>query len=176
MGADSKLSVFLTEDGLVYKQVDDNVWVYDYVHNHVFRKALGSVYGVDINRVGDNKYSNTFEYTIPSSWKTENMEIVAFISRPLANGASGNYTDMYVNQANKRKFGEYDEPVTTLRGDVDGNGVVGMDDLTALIDYLVTNNDTDLDMEGADCCIDGNVNMDDLTELINYLVFNAWND
>ena len=176
VGADSKLSVFLTEDGLVYKQVDDNVWVYDYVHNHVFRKALGSVYGVDINRVGDNKYSNTFEYTIPSSWKTENMEIVAFISRPLANGASGNYTDMYVNQANKRKFGEYDEPVTTLRGDVDGNGVVGMDDLTALIDYLVTNNDTDLDMEGADCCIDGNVNMDDLTELINYLVFNAWND
>ena len=176
MGEDAKLSVFLTEDGLVYKQYDQGSWVEDYVHNHVFRKALGSEFGVAINKTSDTKYSNTFEITIPTDWNTNNMDIVAFISRPLANGATNVYTDMYVNQANKRKFGEYDEPATSLRGDVDGDGVVGMDDLTALINYLVFNDTTGLDMEGADCCIDGNVNMDDLTALINYLVYNTWND
>lgn len=174
MGADAKLSVYLTEDGLVYRQLNSGTWVENYVHNGVFRKALGSVRGVAINKTSDTKYSNTFEVTIPSNWNADKMNVVAFISRPLRSG--GYYTDMYVNQANKRKFGEYDEPSTSLRGDVDGDGVIGMDDLTALINYLVTNNATGLDMEGADCCIDGNVNMDDLTELINYLVFNAWSN
>ena len=175
LGADSKLSVFLTEDGLVYRQNEEGTYIENYVHNHVFRKALGSVYGVDINKVGNNKYSNTFEYTIPSGWKTENMEIVAFISRPLANGTSGNHTDMYVNQANMRKFGEFDE-ITSIRGDVDGDQIVGMDDLAALINYLLTGVEDGIDMVGADCLIDNDVNMDDLSELINYLLTDEWTE
>ena len=173
MGADAKLSVYITEDGLVYRQLNSQVWIEDYVHNGVFRKALGSARGVAINKISNTKYSNTFEVTIPSSWKADNLNVIAFISRPLN---SGNYTDMYVNQANKRKLGEYDEPVTTLRGDVDGSGTVGMDDLTALINYLVYNDATGLDMEAANCDLIGGVGMDDLTALINYLVFNTWND
>ncbi len=176
MGADAKLSVFLTEDGLVYRQNEEGTWVNDYVHNHVFRKALGSVMGVEINKVGNNKYSNTFEYTIPSDWNTDNMDIVAFISRPLANGANNVYTDLYVNQANKRKFGEFDEPSTSLRGDVNGSGVVNMDDLSELINFLLTNDASAINMEGADCNLSGVVNMDDLSELINFLLTGTWND
>ncbi len=58
-----------------------------------------------------------------------------------------------------------------LSGDVDGNGVIGMDDLTALINYLVYGTTSGINMTGAD--IDGNgvVGMDDLTALINYLVY-----
>ena len=63
----------------------------------------------------------------------------------------------------------------SIRGDVDGNGVVGMDDLTALINYLVTNETTGLDMEAANCDLIGEVDMDDLTSLIYYLVYNTWN-
>ena len=59
-----------------------------------------------------------------------------------------------------------------LRGDVDGNGVVGMDDLTALINYLVYG--TSVNMTGADTDLSGGVGMDDLTTLINYLVYNHW--
>ena len=61
-----------------------------------------------------------------------------------------------------------------LRGDVDDSGTVGMDDVTALINYLLTNDSKDVNLANADC--DGNpgVGMDDLTELINYLLTNEW--
>ena len=64
---------------------------------------------------------------------------------------------------------------TTLRGDVNGNGIVNMDDLTALINYLVF--ESPINHENAAICnsLDSNiVNMDDLTALINYLVYGKW--
>ena len=56
-------------------------------------------------------------------------------------------------------------------GDVDGNGVIGMDDLTALINYLVYGTTSGINMTGADVDGNGVVGMDDLTALINYLVY-----
>lgn len=62
-----------------------------------------------------------------------------------------------------------------MPGDVNGNGQVGMDDLTALINYLVFNDASSINFANA-ATIDGlnnnDVTMDDLTVLINYLVFN----
>ena len=66
------------------------------------------------------------------------------------------------------------DPTAYLRGDVDGDGHVGMDDLTALINYLVTGNTTGIDLIGADVDDNGSIGMDDLTALINYLVYNTW--
>ena len=175
MGEDAKLSVFLTENGLVYRQLNLGTWVSDYEHNHVYRQALGSVYGVELNKVDGDKYSNTFEMTIPSGWNTDNMEIVAFISRPLANGATGVYTDMYVNQTNKRKLGEFDEPVG-LRGDVDGDGSVNIADVTALIDYLLSGDATGVNLDMADCDLDGEINIADVTSLIDYLLSGNWSE
>jgi len=57
---------------------------------------------------------------------------------------------------------------------VDGNGDVNMDDLSALINYLLTSDATGIDMEGADCDMQGGVSMDDLSALINYLLAGAW--
>ena len=59
-----------------------------------------------------------------------------------------------------------------VRGDVNGDGIVGMDDLTALINYLVYGNG--INMTGADADLSGGVGMDDLTALINYLVYAKW--
>ena len=56
-------------------------------------------------------------------------------------------------------------------GDVDHNGVVGMDDLTRLINYLVYMDESYVCMICADVNSNGTVNMDDLTALINLLVF-----
>ena len=56
-----------------------------------------------------------------------------------------------------------------VRGDVNGDGIVGMDDLTALINYLVYGNG--INMTSADVDLSGGVGMDDLTTLINYLEF-----
>ena len=58
----------------------------------------------------------------------------------------------------------------TEPGDVDGNGVIGMDDLTALINYLLNGNASGIHMTGADVDGDCTVDMDDLTALINYLL------
>ena len=63
-----------------------------------------------------------------------------------------------------------------MRGDVNGNGTVNMDDLTALINYLVFQ--SEINFANAAACNNAEdtttVNMDDLTALINYLVFNQW--
>ncbi len=66
---------------------------------------------------------------------------------------------------------------TLLRGDVNGNGSVNMDDLTALINYLVYG--SPINHENTAICnsLDDNVvNMDDLTALIYYLVYGEWNE
>lgn len=63
---------------------------------------------------------------------------------------------------------------TAVRGDADGNGVVGMDDLSAMISYLVYGTPVSA---GAAICDDlGStaVTMDDLSALINYLVYGTW--
>ena len=74
--------------------------------------------------------------------------------------------DMYFsNEAGGSEF---------IRGDVDGNQSVEMDDLTLLINYLLTGDASGINMEGANCDQEGDVTMDDLTALINYLLTGTW--
>ena len=71
--------------------------------------------------------------------------------------------------------GEEEPDVTGgVRGDVDGNGKVNIDDVTVLIDYLLTSDATGLDLSSADCNTDGKVNIDDVTALIDYLLTSQW--
>ena len=95
LGDDNVLNVFITEDSVVAPQLNSGMWVSQYVHNGVFRCALGSVKGVDFNRV-DGGYSNEFTVTIPEEWVLDNLNVVAFISRPIAAGV---LTDMELNNA-----------------------------------------------------------------------------
>lgn len=55
-------------------------------------------------------------------------------------------------------------------GDVDGSGQINMDDLTILINYLLTGDASLINPIGADVDGNGPINMDDLTALINYLL------
>lgn len=96
MGSDAKLTVYLTEDSIVYRQYNNGRWTSKYRHDGVLRQALGTVKGVALNKDGET-YSNTFELTIPEAWNIEKLNVIAFISRPLTNGAKKQYTDMYVN-------------------------------------------------------------------------------
>ncbi|MBR5685065.1 MAG: C10 family peptidase [Muribaculaceae bacterium] len=68
-----------------------------------------------------------------------------------------------------------DEP-TGLRGDVDGDGKVDITDATMLINYLLSNDPTGINMENANCDLseNGKVDITDATTLINYLLNNAW--
>ena len=66
-------------------------------------------------------------------------------------------------------------PVAVIRGDVDDDGYVTMEDLTALINYLM-GYDTPINEANADCDGVNGINLDDLTVLINYLLINTWPD
>lgn len=63
-----------------------------------------------------------------------------------------------------------------VRGDVNGIGGVDMDDLTALINYLLDNSYSINTANAAACNneTDTNVDMDDLTSLINFLLSGQW--
>ena len=64
--------------------------------------------------------------------------------------------------------------VITTRGDVDGDGKVNIDDLTALINYLLSGDASAINLNNADCYSDGKLNIDDVTVLINYLLSGQW--
>lgn len=165
MGNDSKLTVYITEDGLVAPQVSGGN---DYVHNNVLRQALVSVKGVALKKNG-NAYKNEFTVTIPGDWKADNLNIVAFVSRPLGNAL----TDIYVTNANKRKLGEFDEP-TSMRGDLDGDGNITIADISMLIDYILDPEATTVDIVAADCDQNGEVNIADVPTLIDRLLSGNW--
>jgi hypothetical protein len=168
MGADSRLTVYITEDNLVAAQMNQGTVVNNYVHNGVLRKALVSVKGVALNKDGDT-YKNEFTIDIPNNWNADNLNIVAFISRPLR---SNSLSDLYVTNANKRKLGEFDAPAAD-RGDVNADGKVSIEDVTDLIDCLLAGTTTAGD---ADCSLDGRITIDDVTVLIDYLLSGNWND
>lgn len=74
---------------------------------------------------------------------------------------------------------EYEIPALDgafIRGDVNGNDAVNMDDLTALINYLVYG--TEVNVPNAAACNNADdttvINMDDLTALIDYLIYGHW--
>lgn len=168
MGTDAKLTVYITEDELVASQLDQGNVIDDYVHNNVLRFAPGGVRGVNINKNGQT-YENVFTVDIPTSWNADKLNIVAFISRPLRANA---LTDLRVDQTFKRKLGENDSH-QALRGDVDGDGRINIDDVTFLIDLLL-NGTTPENMEGADCYVDGRISIDDVTSLIDYMLNGSW--
>ena len=102
MGEDAMLTVYVVEDSLVAPQLNLGNWENKYVHNGVFRRALGSIFGNELNKNG-NTYKNTFRFTIPASWNWTRLRVVAFISRPMKNYVNG-FTDMFVDNADVFRF------------------------------------------------------------------------
>ena len=60
------------------------------------------------------------------------------------------------------------------RGDSDMDGAVDISDVTVLIDYLLTGDDTGIDLGGADCDYSGDISISDVSVLIDYLLTGRW--
>ena len=60
--------------------------------------------------------------------------------------------------------------VDAMPGDTDGDGKINIDDVTSLINYLLTGITSGINTTNADVDGDGKVNIDDVTALINYLL------
>lgn len=61
-----------------------------------------------------------------------------------------------------------------LRGDVNADGGVNISDVTALIDYLLSGDYSNVSLSNADCNKDDFVNIADVTSLIDYLLSGRW--
>ena len=62
-----------------------------------------------------------------------------------------------------------------LRGDVNNDQNVDINDVTALINYVLTGNAVGVNMTNANCDLQGNVDINDVTALINFVLKGAWN-
>ena len=71
--------------------------------------------------------------------------------------------------------GYFTEKANFERGDVNGDGQVKINDVTALIDYLLSGNGSSINVDAADCNQDGQVKINDVTALIDYLLSGTWN-
>ena len=63
---------------------------------------------------------------------------------------------------------------TNKRGDVNGDSFIDIDDVTTLIDYVLNGDATGIDLEAANCNLEGNIDIDDITTLINYVLNGTW--
>ena len=106
---------------------------------------------------------NTFNLTLPEIEEGATYDVTGLVTIYYGN------PQIYITEMTKVE----DQPVV-VRGDADGNGVVGMDDLTALINYLVYGTPVSAGAAICDGLDSTTVSMDDLTALINYLVYGNW--
>lgn len=70
-------------------------------------------------------------------------------------------------------FEEYVEPAI-LRGDVNGDKMVDIDDVTALISYVLSGNADGINIDNAECNQVDGIDIDDVTALNNYLLNGSW--
>lgn len=61
-----------------------------------------------------------------------------------------------------------------LRGDVNSDSIVSIADVTALIDYLLSQDASGINLEAADCNLDVSISIADVTSLIDYLLSQSW--
>lgn len=66
------------------------------------------------------------------------------------------------------------DPNAHIRGDVNKDNAINIGDVTALIDYLLSGNASNVDVNAADCDQNGEVNIGDVTALIDYLLSGSW--
>lgn len=110
------------------------------------------------------------------NWKANGKYDTSFYVVDITTGEAeriDNLTDRYLF-AYMWVDGEEEPEIETLRGDVNNNGNVTIDDVTALINYLLHQDASAISVTGADCDLTGAITIDDVTSLINYLLCGQW--
>ena len=121
--------------------------------------------------MGDTFFYRTF--TVPSADYVFNVVLSQGDSGHQSVDVTGITSDIYLeitSTTNKYTVADITEQYSRYPGDADGDNDVDMDDLTVLINYLLTNNTAGINMVNADVDCDENVGMDDLSELVNLLL------
>ena len=115
IGDDARLTVYLTEDKIIGKQnTGGSIAKPRFTHNYVLRKIVTGTLG-DALQTNGNSYENDYEVELDDAWKSKNMHIIAFISRPMKETEKDGKTalasamnDLWVDNTNMVAVGESD--------------------------------------------------------------------
>ena len=114
IGDDARLTVYLTEDNVRGKQNTGGSIAKPTTHNHVLRKIVTNTLG-DALQTNGNSYENDYEIELDDAWKSKNMHIIAFISRPMKEQEKDGKTalasamnDLWVDNTNMVAVGDSD--------------------------------------------------------------------
>ena len=115
IGDDARLTVYLTEDKVIGKQNSGgSIAKPRYTHNHVLRKIVTGTLG-DALQTNGNSYENDYEVELDDAWKSQNMHIIAFVSRPMTEKEVDGKTalasamnDLWVDNTNMVAVGDSD--------------------------------------------------------------------
>ena len=61
-------------------------------------------------------------------------------------------------------------PPETIRGDIDGSGSVGISDVTAMTDYILSCDASGLNLTAGDVDGDGHITIADISDIIDYIL------
>ena len=77
---EASLQLWLTEDSIKNIQKTESGIEREYIHNHVLRDTINSLFGEPITLKKDGILSKNYTYTIKDEkWNTNNLDIVAFV-------------------------------------------------------------------------------------------------
>lgn len=115
IGDDARLTVYLTEDKVIGKQnTGGSIAKPRFTHNYVLRKIVTGTLGDDLQTNG-NSYENDYEVELDDAWKSKNMHIIAFVSRPMKEQEKDGKTalasamnDLWVDNTNMVAVGDSD--------------------------------------------------------------------
>lgn len=115
IGDDARLTIYLTEDKVKGKQnTGGSIAKPNFLHNHVLRKIVTGTLG-DALQTNGNSYENDYEVELDDAWKSNNMHIIAFVSRPMKEQEKDGKTalasamnDLWVDNTNMVAVGESD--------------------------------------------------------------------
>ncbi len=101
IGEDAALTVYLTEDGIVAKQLNQGKWVTNFTHDNVLRKVVSAPFGDAVVWNGDD-FEMNYEVTLNSTWDAKNMNVVAFVGRPIVYSSTEAtpYNKAWINNGN----------------------------------------------------------------------------
>ena len=115
IGDDARLTVYLTEDKVKGKQyTGGSIAKPNFLHNYVLRKIVTGTLG-DALQTNGNSYENDYEVELDDAWKSQDMHIIAFVSRPMTEKEEDGKTalasamnDLWVDNTNMVAVGESD--------------------------------------------------------------------
>ena len=110
--------------------------------------------------VGTSNHNLELVLPVPKGLTTARLRMVSWTGNVVSNGAVRRALFTAISASGHE----------TLKGDVDGNQVVNISDVTALIDFLLFHDPNGINIEAADVNNDGAINISDVTALIDLLL------